>query len=161
PLTSSSHIRTQTRGPVPCYICPRVAAAYRGRVMLRNGWERFASADAVREVLLLLGHWVYLLPLLLVLLAVRGRFGRGFGLPHIFREDEQVFAPERCWRPLRDAAPKPPDRLLGLLPGWLQLALASPALWSGFGFLATFGLFWISAHDGAARYCLRDGAAAA
>ncbi|MFN3274019.1 MAG: hypothetical protein ACK41U_05055 [Paracoccus sp. (in: a-proteobacteria)] len=87
------------------------------------------------EIALLLGHWVTLLALAVVLLAIAGRVGRGVGLPYIFREDEQVFAPGRNADP--NATPRQQA---------VHLALASPALWSGFGFVATFGLFWIAAH---------------
>lgn len=113
------------------------------------------DADATREALLLLHGWLYLLPLVVVLAAVAG-FGRGFGLPYIFREDEQVFHPALCWRP-DTARARRPGRWLGLLPEWVQRALASPALWSGFGFIASFGLFWIAVHGTPALYCLRDG----
>ena len=113
-------------------------------------------ANILHELTILLDHWIYALPLVVALLAVGCGLGRGLGLPYIFRDDEQVFAPGRCWRPPADAPPRRPSRL----PRTLQLALASPALWSGFGFIAAFGLFWMSIHSGTAGYCRAGGAPA-
>ena len=106
-------------------------------------------ANLLREVTIVLDHWIYALPLAVAVCAVGLGLGRGLGLPHIFRDDEQVFSPARCWRPPSDAPPPPPSRL----PRGLQLLLASPAFWSGFGFIAAFGLFWMAIHSGGNRYC--------
>lgn len=117
-------------------------------------------ANALREFTIVLDHWIYALPLAVALGAVGLGLGRGLGLPYIFRDDEQIFSPDRCWRP-PSPTPRPPSRLPSRLPTELQLALASPAFWSGFGFIAAFGLFWMSIHSGNDRYCRApDGARA-
>ena len=97
------------------------------------------AVHVLREVALALRHWPYFLPLLAVLFGMSGRLGRGFGVPNLFRDDDQVFDPTRSWNPL----PAPP----GLKPPRI---LASPAFWSGFGFMAAFGLFWMVVHASAA-----------
>ncbi len=110
-------------------------------------------ANALREITIVLDHWIYALPLAVAVCAVGLGLGRGLGLPYIFRDDEQIFTPARCWRPPSDLPRRPPSRL----PLEVQLALASPAFWSGFGFIAAFGLFWMSIHSGGTRYCRAGG----
>lgn len=125
------------------------------------------QSDLARELALLLVHWPYWVPVLLVALTAGGWFGRGFGAPSLFRDDEQLFEPDRCWGGPLVAKPRPPrfDRV----PDRLWRAGASPALWGAFGFMAAFGLFWIAAHappiaDPGARseagYCFAARAAA-
>lgn len=116
--------------------------------MAATWWERVLHSSVLRELVLLLDNWVYLLPILILLMAVGGGLGRGLGFPNIFREDEQVFS----LAGRHHSAPASPG-LLSRLPGGVQLALASPALWSGFGFMAVFGLFWIAVHANGISYC--------
>jgi ABC-type Fe3+-siderophore transport system permease subunit len=85
---------------------------------------------------LLLDHWAFFVPSLVILAAVRGA-GRHYGVPSLFRDDAQIFGPEPC----------PAER------AWSWRPLASPAFWSGFGFAGLFGYAWIIAHASALRYC--------
>jgi hypothetical protein len=97
----------------------------------------------VREAALALDHWIYSLPLIVTLLGMGGVVARGFGLQYLFRDDDQLFNPDRAWRAPGDEAEAPKRRPL----------LASPAFWTGFGFMAAFGLFWIVAHTSGRLDC--------
>ncbi len=99
----------------------------------------------VAESALILAHWPSLLAIVLVLLLAGGA-GRGFGVPNLFRDDDQIFDPDACWRPSPDPETVPP-------PAGLSRTAASPALWGGFGFVAAFGLFWIASHTTTAPAC--------
>jgi hypothetical protein len=107
------------------------------------------TADAIsdmlfailREVALALDFWPYSVALLIVLAGMAGSIGRGVGLDHLFRDDDQLFNHGQSWRPVSTENDRFPP------------VFASPAFWSGFGFMATFGLFWIVMHAGGRADC--------
>ena len=74
------------------------------------------DSDLFREVALILAHWPYWAPLGLVILVVAGRLGRGFGVPNLFRDDDQIFNPEGRWGAPPDPKPRPPRTGLGSRP---------------------------------------------
>ncbi len=132
-----------------------------------SGWA------ALRDILwLLLPHWAGIAVLLVVVLAMLGRVGKGAGAFHLFRDDDEVFGRDddffagagpfvqravprfgACAQPVApaeaprtDAAPAtgaPP-------PSGVALVLASPAFWSGAGLAASVGLLWTLIFAGAA-----------
>ena len=100
-----------------------------------------ATLSFLREIALALNFWPYSLPLLIVLGGMAGVVGHGLGLHNLFRDDDQLFNRTQSWRPIPSE------------PGPFPRMLASPAFWSGFGFMATFGLFWIVAHSSRHANC--------
>lgn len=86
-----------------------------------------------------IAHWPLVIPLVVLVLGMMGLIGKGAGLFHLFRDDDEVFG----GTPSRFAAQK--------LPVGIHRFTASPAFWSGFGLAITTGLVWMVMHTGAPR----------
>ncbi len=105
---------------------------------------------------LLLRHWGQLLALLVLGLSMLGLIGKGLGVFHLFRDDDEIFGGEerggiesrfaRCGD--RDGE-REPERRTGAA-AWVSRLFASPAYWSGAGWVATTGLIHLMVATGPA-----------
>ena len=86
-----------------------------------------------------LAHWPLVFALVILVAGMLGKIGKGVGLFHLFRDDDEVFG-------------GPDSRFAKVAPpaGFHQFT-ASPAFWSGFGLAITKGLVWLVMHTGTPR----------
>ncbi|WP_424929623.1 hypothetical protein [Amaricoccus tamworthensis] len=115
----------------------------------------FLQHPIALELRLLAVNWMYILPQLIILLSVGAKLGRGMGLPNLFRDDNQIYSPEACWR--NSDTDTAPGGIRQGIPFELQKLTASPAFWTGFGFVAVCGLSWIGIHSVGEARCTVDG----